>query len=222
MSTYNTNRHRVNPELYQATQLRTDGVHCRESAGTGPVVLKVILVLGAASSGTVSPWTNQCAPLFFHIYCWHVVDMCDIESIGYRMSGLPEASVNNRRKRGWIFSILRELVYLVRSSLIWGGLNRPGAVLTDWAHVKQGCRAHSDIRVPNVARQALRHIQSLISTTRNCIRDHSQEACPEPTILPACPTQRSYSLFSICTVDRGTLVLLTTFQRGNHNACNLL
>ena len=31
-----------------ATQLRTDGVHCRESACTGPVVLKVVPVTGAA------------------------------------------------------------------------------------------------------------------------------------------------------------------------------
>ena len=28
--------------VYQVTQLRTDGVHCRPSAGTGPVVLKVV------------------------------------------------------------------------------------------------------------------------------------------------------------------------------------
>ena len=28
--------------VYQVTQLRTDGVHCRESAGTGPVNLKVV------------------------------------------------------------------------------------------------------------------------------------------------------------------------------------
>ena len=37
------------------TQLRTDGVHCRESAGTGPVNLKVVpegCCLGR------SPWTN--------------------------------------------------------------------------------------------------------------------------------------------------------------------
>ena len=32
-------------------KLRTDGVHCREAAGTGPVVLKVVLVTGAAFSG---------------------------------------------------------------------------------------------------------------------------------------------------------------------------
>ena len=31
-----------------ATQLRTNDVHCRGSAGTGPVVLKVVTVTGAA------------------------------------------------------------------------------------------------------------------------------------------------------------------------------
>ena len=36
--------------VYQATQLRTDGVHHRESTGTGPVVLKVIPVTGATFS----------------------------------------------------------------------------------------------------------------------------------------------------------------------------
>ena len=41
--------------VYRATQLRTDCVHCRESAGTGPVNLKVVpneCCLGR------SPWTN--------------------------------------------------------------------------------------------------------------------------------------------------------------------
>ena len=28
--------------VYRVTQLRTDGVHCRESTGTGPVSLKVV------------------------------------------------------------------------------------------------------------------------------------------------------------------------------------
>ena len=47
--------------VYLVTQLRTDGVHCRESTGTGPVVSKVIpngFCLGR------SPWTNKYAPLF--------------------------------------------------------------------------------------------------------------------------------------------------------------
>ena len=42
-------------QVYRATQSRTDGVHCRESAGTGPVNLKVVpneCCLG------MSPWTN--------------------------------------------------------------------------------------------------------------------------------------------------------------------
>ena len=41
--------------VYRVTQLRTDGIHCRESAGTGPVNLKVVpngCCLGR------SPWTN--------------------------------------------------------------------------------------------------------------------------------------------------------------------
>ena len=37
--------------VYKVTQLRTDVVHCRESAGTGPVVLKVLRVTGAVFSG---------------------------------------------------------------------------------------------------------------------------------------------------------------------------
>ena len=37
------------------SQLRANGVHCRESAGAGPVVLKVVPVTGAAFA---SPWTN--------------------------------------------------------------------------------------------------------------------------------------------------------------------
>ena len=37
--------------LCRVTQLRTDGVHCRESASTGPVVLNVVQVTGAAYSG---------------------------------------------------------------------------------------------------------------------------------------------------------------------------
>ena len=57
------NRHTPSGQsrVYRVTQLRNDGVHCRESAGTGPVNLKVVpngCCLGK------SPWTNQYAPLF--------------------------------------------------------------------------------------------------------------------------------------------------------------
>ena len=45
------NRHTPSGQfrVYRVTQLRTDGVHCRESAGTGPVNLKV--ETGAALAG---------------------------------------------------------------------------------------------------------------------------------------------------------------------------
>ena len=51
---YTAIRHRVSPE-YRVTQLRTIGVHYRESASTGPVVLKVVPVTGAASAGHHGP-----------------------------------------------------------------------------------------------------------------------------------------------------------------------
>ena len=37
--------------VYQATPLRTDDVYCGEAAGTGPVVLKLVPVTGAALAG---------------------------------------------------------------------------------------------------------------------------------------------------------------------------
>ena len=59
--------------VYRVTQLRADGVHCRESAGTGPVVLKVVRVTGAAFA---SSWTNYyCASLFSHTHYWYKVSM---------------------------------------------------------------------------------------------------------------------------------------------------
>ena len=36
------------PRVHRVMQLRTDGVHCRGSAGIGPVFLKVVPVTGAA------------------------------------------------------------------------------------------------------------------------------------------------------------------------------
>ena len=57
------NRHTTSGQsrVYRVTQLGIDGVHCRESAGTGPVNLKVVTneccCLGR------SPWTNLYAPL---------------------------------------------------------------------------------------------------------------------------------------------------------------
>ena len=49
------------------TQLRTDGVHCRESAGTGPVNLKVVpneCCLGRSPYGPISIRLSFLHPLF--------------------------------------------------------------------------------------------------------------------------------------------------------------
>ena len=57
------NRHTPSGQsrVFRVTQLRTDGVHCRESTGTGSVNLKVVpneCCLGR------SPWINKYSPLF--------------------------------------------------------------------------------------------------------------------------------------------------------------
>ena len=51
--------------IYRVTQLRADEVHCQESTGTGPVVLKKVPVTGAASS-CVTMDHILCASLFPH------------------------------------------------------------------------------------------------------------------------------------------------------------
>ena len=69
----------------QATQLRTDGVYCREPASTGPVALnKVVPVAGAAVSG-ITMDRFLCASLFPYplIVCTFniIAKMCHRENI---------------------------------------------------------------------------------------------------------------------------------------------
>ena len=58
------------------TQMPTDGVHCQVSASTGPAVLKLVLVTGAACSAQMSPCNLFSVPIFFPnlllVYCGHV------------------------------------------------------------------------------------------------------------------------------------------------------
>ena len=54
------------PSLNQVTHLRTDGIHCRESGGTGPVVLRVVPVTGAAFSGITTDQLMCASRLFSH------------------------------------------------------------------------------------------------------------------------------------------------------------
>ena len=63
----------------RVTQSRTDGVHSRESVGTGPVVLKVVRGTGAAFA---SPWTKcSCPPLFSHTHYWYTVSMFKLSGV---------------------------------------------------------------------------------------------------------------------------------------------
>ena len=56
--------------VYQVTQSCTDRAHCRESTGTGPVVLKVVPATGAALAGHHGPIN---VPFFFHTHYWYEV-----------------------------------------------------------------------------------------------------------------------------------------------------
>ena len=68
--------------VYPVTHVRTDNVHCRDAAGTGPVVLKVVPVSGAASSG-ITMDQLMCAYIFPHPPLVQRVDMlmCDTQTI---------------------------------------------------------------------------------------------------------------------------------------------
>ena len=61
------NRHTPSGQsrVYRVPRLRTDGVHYRESAGAGPVVLKVVAITGVAWSGFTMDQL-MCASLFQH------------------------------------------------------------------------------------------------------------------------------------------------------------
>ena len=61
------NRHTPSSQsrVYRGTQVCTNGVHCRESAGAGPVVLKVVPVTGATIL-QVTMDQLMCASLFPH------------------------------------------------------------------------------------------------------------------------------------------------------------
>ena len=50
-------------QVFQVAQLRADGIHCLESAGTELVDLKVVRVTGAAFS-SITVDQLLCAPLF--------------------------------------------------------------------------------------------------------------------------------------------------------------
>ena len=76
------NRHRPTGQsrVYRVTQLRADGVHCRESAGTEPVVVEVDPVTGwcLCRSSWANPFVCACVCVFYHIHHWYKVGMLKV------------------------------------------------------------------------------------------------------------------------------------------------
>ena len=66
-------------QVYRFTQLRTDGVHCRESAGTGPVNLKVVPVTGAAFASITMDQLIRASLSHTHHY-WYEMGMLKVIS----------------------------------------------------------------------------------------------------------------------------------------------
>ena len=71
------NRHTPSGQsrVYRVTQMRTDGVHCRESAGTGPVNLNVVPNECCLSR---SPRTKFIFASLSHTHYWYEVGMLKV------------------------------------------------------------------------------------------------------------------------------------------------
>ena len=91
--------------VYQVTQLRTDGVHCRKSVGTGPAVLKAVPVSGAAFSGIIMHQFLYAFLLPHSLLYSYVVYMCHTQSILRRekVFGVPCSTLYSTRPRKWSF-----------------------------------------------------------------------------------------------------------------------
>ena len=86
--------------VYRVTQLRTDRVHCQQSIGTGPVVLKVVRGPGADFSGIHHHGPiNMCPSLFTHPPTigmkWTSVIQKVLVSEAYRVQGSVFCDVEN-------------------------------------------------------------------------------------------------------------------------------
>ena len=72
---YNRHTPSAQSRVYRVTQLRTDGVHCRESAGTGPLNLKVVpngCCLGRSMDQLI------CATLSHTHFYWYEVSILKV------------------------------------------------------------------------------------------------------------------------------------------------
>ena len=70
----NDNNNYTDSRVHRVPQLRIDGVNCRESTGKGPVMLKVVRVMGAAFSAFTMDQL-LCVYIFPYPLYWFVVCM---------------------------------------------------------------------------------------------------------------------------------------------------
>ena len=102
--------------LYGVTQFRTSDVHCRESASTGPVVLKVVPVTGAAIL-QVTMDQLICASLF-HTHYRYKVGTLKVPAVR-RPRNLQTKKVKQSKKYNTTSSHKRILVRGVRARFIY-------------------------------------------------------------------------------------------------------
>ena len=93
--------------VYHAMQMRSDGVHCRESADTGPVVLKVVRITGAAFSSVAmdqlmrSNGARVDDANFLEVLAW--LESCGLHPVVCLM-WLRRTLIKLQRKRHHVFS----------------------------------------------------------------------------------------------------------------------
>ena len=84
--------------VYWVTQLRSDGVYYRESAGSGPVVFKIVPVTGDAWQVTTKQ--SMCAsPLFSHTHYLYGVGMWKVST---RIFGSPPSRSVDKKDHTWL------------------------------------------------------------------------------------------------------------------------
>ena len=80
--------------VHQVKQLRTDHVHCRESAGIGPAVFRVVPVTVLSLQVTMD---NYCAALFPHAPYWYDLGMLRVCTYFYGHHYISRIWINRVR-----------------------------------------------------------------------------------------------------------------------------
>ena len=133
--------------LYRFTQLCTNDVHCREYAGTGPVVLKVVPVAGAAFLQVIMDQLI-CASLFPHpllLLYWYKVGMLLLYgSMALLQWGAPSSTGMRPQKTPALFRATGKPANIANTGTIESSksLSSAGSGTTD-DYLIVNCSAHA-------------------------------------------------------------------------------